>query len=1053
MRKITSLIVCIVLFVSVFSNVYASSTANTSPTMRTMKSKPAGSAYDEWTLNYHEDFSLGTRMWSLYNTYYGEELVTMPLGFSSLSLDENLTWKNYMLEFDYKLLDYNESSSWFRFFIKGQCLLYRLNTGSVGWMETVVGQTNMRKGGEYHFRCVAVDSSIKVYISGDGIPKEKLIAEMENNAYTDGNLNFIGYYKSTIDNVKVWVPNSSPKTAKEKIRAVVVGDATRFDFLNNDGTGLTYVSLKEDVASVDETGLITANKNGWAVIQAKDFEGNIVDTMGVYCYNKAISYSFESSEWNTFYVGDTISINCRANPSNSYVVNQWSLDNEKLGHMYGSSSSRRALTFDKPGKLTLTVKDMLSDAEISQTFIIKSLEEKEKESSKSGFTKFYLTGKTSETSQDFVGVHGYPYVFTEGDWKVINALNMGTFRTEYGVPSEWRSQTNAQKAEYANMSFEEWVTEVRPGYHDVLKNGNFKTYIFSTPIKATTESVLESVKYMKEQCDKYGKELVVELGNETYSVSYGKYHEKAEDYFIWAAGIADAIHEYDPNIKCIVCGMDASGESNILSDPNNNETMLEGNWGYTQAGIIYQWNALVKEYSEHFDGMTIHDYCSWEFDEQMSEEDFIEKSYAWTEENRRLTANLWERCGLPLYHTESGNLAAIMFWGGGMTSADKIRYQWQAYPFTGIRYFEQMLGMIEEGHTKGMNFHCLKDTQGFGVVWGTDSSKQSPVYINLMAMSGILQESDTFYQLNAPDSDYYVTKRGFYHGNDRNTVVNNVEAWGFGKKNEGVQKVVISNRTNVSQTVSIAGAKIKPTWSYGGTAKELLPDWMKNQKQDNYLMTSSWDEVITSVKPKTYEGASAVSEFELEPYTIAIFEVSDTPEILQDTTVGKITGYAEEVMENSLALYIGKHYAYRDNIKVKVDQDNDSVVPVIKNGRTLIPLRFVAESFGCDVEYDNATRNITIKDDGIDINMTVGETIYTVNGQEKMFDVPVTVDEGRTLIPLRALAEAIKKEVYWDDRGLIAIYPEKAGFVATANWFNESMTPHIDSLVSLFYAE
>ncbi len=63
---------------------------------------------------------------------------------------------------------------------------------------------------------------------------------------------------------------------------------------------------------------------------------------------------------------------------------------------------------------------------------------------------------------------------------------------------------------------------------------------------------------------------------------------------------------------------------------------------------------------------------------------------------------------------------------------------------------------------------------------------------------------------------------------------------------------------------------------------------------------------------------------------------------------------------HTIILTIGKSAALVDGIKTPIDPKNSKVVPIIINGRTYLPLRFIAEHLGCTVDWDGATRTITI---------------------------------------------------------------------------------------------
>lgn len=133
----------------------------------------------------------------------------------------------------------------------------------------------------------------------------------------------------------------------------------------------------------------------------------------------------------------------------------------------------------------------------------------------------------------------------------------------------------------------------------------------------------------------------------------------------------------------------------------------------------------------------------------------------------------------------------------------------------------------------------------------------------------------------------------------------------------------------------------------------------------------------------------------------------------------------DERMDGSVAMYIRCTRAYADGSEqVRIDAKNSAVVPYTENGRTLIPVRFVAERFGADVSWDETTETVTISLGGKTVTLKIGETKFDVDGKEYELDVPAKVENGRTLIPLRAVAEALEKKVFWDDRGLIIVGDE-----------------------------
>lgn len=90
------------------------------------------------------------------------------------------------------------------------------------------------------------------------------------------------------------------------------------------------------------------------------------------------------------------------------------------------------------------------------------------------------------------------------------------------------------------------------------------------------------------------------------------------------------------------------------------------------------------------------------------------------------------------------------------------------------------------------------------------------------------------------------------------------------------------------------------------------------------------------------------------------------------------------------------------------------VPPMVVNGRTMVPLRAVSNMLDASVVWDPETNITTIQhtDSLVEINLNTLEV--KINGAAVSLEVPVQVVEGRTMVPLRFIAETFRKKVEWD---------------------------------------
>lgn len=119
----------------------------------------------------------------------------------------------------------------------------------------------------------------------------------------------------------------------------------------------------------------------------------------------------------------------------------------------------------------------------------------------------------------------------------------------------------------------------------------------------------------------------------------------------------------------------------------------------------------------------------------------------------------------------------------------------------------------------------------------------------------------------------------------------------------------------------------------------------------------------------------------------------------------------------TLAAFLVPKPANADSgIHVLLDQQPLSfdVAPRIVAGRTLVPFRAIANALGAAVAYDPATRGITATGLGHEVHLTVDQTEASVDGVPTMLDVPAQVQDGRTLVPLRFFAAAFGAGVSYE---------------------------------------
>lgn len=131
--------------------------------------------------------------------------------------------------------------------------------------------------------------------------------------------------------------------------------------------------------------------------------------------------------------------------------------------------------------------------------------------------------------------------------------------------------------------------------------------------------------------------------------------------------------------------------------------------------------------------------------------------------------------------------------------------------------------------------------------------------------------------------------------------------------------------------------------------------------------------------------------------------------------VGKVsvdaTFVQKDAADDSNAAEAGKTIKLQIGSRI-VNVDNEAVIydaaPVIRNDRTLVPIRIITEALGGKVDWNGAAKEVTLSINDKEIKMTIGKML------EKYGVAPVIID-GRTFVPVRFVADELGAEVAWDE--------------------------------------
>ena len=139
--------------------------------------------------------------------------------------------------------------------------------------------------------------------------------------------------------------------------------------------------------------------------------------------------------------------------------------------------------------------------------------------------------------------------------------------------------------------------------------------------------------------------------------------------------------------------------------------------------------------------------------------------------------------------------------------------------------------------------------------------------------------------------------------------------------------------------------------------------------------------------------------------------------VVVDTTEFIPSEYHKNNNTGVIELQVGNPYMTvsipdKDDRSVLIDSKNVNIVPVLQQGRVMLPIRAVVEAMGGTVAWQGDSRSVMIAFSEQTVEIPIGRKTILVNGESRSFDVPAEVADGRTRVPIRHL-ESLGCEVEW----------------------------------------
>lgn len=183
------------------------------------------------------------------------------------------------------------------------------------------------------------------------------------------------------------------------------------------------------------------------------------------------------------------------------------------------------------------------------------------------------------------------------------------------------------------------------------------------------------------------------------------------------------------------------------------------------------------------------------------------------------------------------------------------------------------------------------------------------------------------------------------------------------------------------------------------------------EKKYEEAKNSEDNELAEELNQQIQELKGQMEELKLDMKSIMIKRKEVVRNKYTEDELEKIEEAKEEMLEEGEAIKV----LDVDSILSKKANMKFDTPPVIKGGRTLVPVRAIVEGFGAEVEWNEETREVTVIKDDVEIILPIDNNEVYVNGEKIDLDTKSEIMNSRTYVPLRFIAENLGLKVDWDE--------------------------------------